>query len=97
MRHSNDKETHAKHQLSLGEFDIAWVGTIWYVGLTQVGDEPMKGTGWACDDKVARTIVEWNALSRWRGRSVTIIFARPTGRFLQSAQTWDKNHNVRVL
>ena len=59
--HAHDEETHAEHRLSLGKFNLALVGTIWGADLTEVGDEPIKGTGWTCDDKVARTIVERNA------------------------------------
>ena len=90
MWHSNNKEVHAKHQLSPGEFDVAWVGTIWHVDLTWVGNKPIKGTGWACDSKVARTFVKQNMLSHWRGQSIMIVSARQTGGLLQNAQTWDK-------
>ena len=32
--HAHDEETHAEHRLSLGEFDLALVGTIWGADLT---------------------------------------------------------------
>jgi hypothetical protein len=32
--HAHDKETHAEHWLSLGNFDFALVGAIWGASLT---------------------------------------------------------------
>jgi len=32
--HAHDEETHAEHQLSLREFDLALVGTIWGADFT---------------------------------------------------------------
>jgi hypothetical protein len=40
--HAHDN---AEHQLSLREFDLALVGAIWGADLTQVCNEPIKGTG----------------------------------------------------